>query len=662
MAIGGASLDVNGIVGQLMSLEQRPIAALNKKEADYQAKISGYGSVSGALSTFQTAVQELNKEEKFQSLKATPSDATAFTSTASGKAEPGNHSINVTALAQMQKLSAAGQTSDTANIGNGTPTKLTFDFGRITGGTLDPSSGKYTGATFSSNGQGSKTIAIDASNNNLQGIRDAINAAKIGITASIINDGSTTPFSLTLSSTKMGANNSLKISASGDEAVTALLANDPAEKQNLTQSVMAQNAVLTVDGVTINKESNSISGVIPGVDFELLKTTSSPASVAVTRDSSAITTLVQNFVKNFNDLNKTFQDTTAYNPATKQGAVLQGDATLRVLQSQIRAVLNTPVSNTGGTLTTLSQIGLTFQKDGTMALDTTRLNAAITKNPNDVARLFATVGNSSDPLISYSNSASKTGSYPINITQHATRGSLGGCEEIESLIIEKGENDGLNITVDGVSASIVLAPGTYSEDALANEVQAKINGANTLSGAGISVSVVHDRFGYLITSNSFGSKSSVEVTGGSGALNLLGKTPVYTQGKDVEGTINGAKATGSGQTLSAQGGVASGLKVLVSGGPLGERGKIHYSQGYAVTLNNLITSVLAKDGQLETRKKGINNSIKDVSSHRDTIQQRLPLQEARFRKQYSTLETTLSNMSKTSNYLNQQLSNLPRPY
>ena len=76
----------------------------------------------------------------------------------------------------------------------------------------------------------------------------------------------------------------------------------------------------------------------------------------------------------------------------------------------------------------------------------------------------------------------------------------------------------------------------------------------------------------------------------------------------------------------------------------------------------MITSVLAKDGQLESRKKGINNSIKDVASHRDTIQQRLPLQEARFRKQYSTLETTLSNMSKTSNYLNQQLSNLPRPY
>jgi len=661
VAIGSASLDVNGIVNQLMSLEQRPVAALNKKEGDYQAKISAYGSVSGALSTFQTSVQELGKQEKFQSLKATSSDLTAFTATAAAKAEPGSHSISITSLAQMQKLAAAGQTSDTANIGNGDPTKLTFDFGSIKGGTLDPATGKYAGANFMSNGQGSKTLTIDASNNTLLGIRDAINAAKIGVNASVINDGTDTPYALTLSATNMGANNSLKISAKGDEVISALLAHDPTGIQNLSQTVAAQNAVLTIDGVVVNKASNTISEVIPGVSFELLKATTSPASLSIARDSSAVTNLIQNFVKNFNDLNKTFQDLTAYNAATKQGAVLQGDATLRLLQSQIRAVLNTPVSNTGGALTNLSQIGLSFQKDGTMALDTSKFNAAITKYPNDVASLFATVGNSSDSLLSYANSASNTGTYPVNISQHATRGSLGSCEEIESLIIEEGENDALNVSVNGVSAAITLAAGTYSEDSLATEIQAKINGASTLSSAGLAVSVVHDRYGYLVTSNTYGAKSSVEISG-TGALNIFGKSPINTPGKDVVGTINGSPATGAGQTLSADAGAALGLKVQVLGGALGERGKVSYSQGYAHTLNTLITAVLAKDGQIESRKKGINNSIKDITSHRDTIQQRLPLQEARFRKQYSTLETSLSNMSKTSNYLNQQLSNLPRPY
>ena len=93
MAIAGANLDVNGIVGQLMSIEQRPVAVLNKKEADYQAKISAYGGISGALSSFQTTVQSLSKLDKFQTVKATSSDPDALTSSATDKAASGTHSL-----------------------------------------------------------------------------------------------------------------------------------------------------------------------------------------------------------------------------------------------------------------------------------------------------------------------------------------------------------------------------------------------------------------------------------------------------------------------------------------------------------------------------------------------------------------------------------------
>jgi len=372
---------------------------------------------------------------------------------------------------------------------------------------------------------------------------------------------------------------------------------------------------------------------------------------------------VQNFAKGYNDLNKTVQDLSAYNPTSKQGAVLQGDSTVRLLQSQMRQILNTPITNTGGAYTNLAQIGITIQKDGTMAVDTSKLNAAIDKNPNDVASLFATVGNPSDPLLSFSTagSSTKAGTYPVHITKLATQGSFAGCEDYDSLIIKRGKNDELNVTVDGVNAAINLAEGEYTVAGLAAEVQSKINGAGTLAKAGVSVTVSHDQYGYIITSNSFGSKSSVDVTG-EGLRNLLGESPVVTQGEDVAGTINGSAASGSGKTLTATEGAALGIKVTVAGGNTGGRGQINYSQGYAQNLNNLLTAILAKDGQLESRKNGINNSIKDISTHRDTLQQRLPLQEARYKKQYSNLETMLSNMSKTSNYLSQQLSNLPRPY
>jgi len=663
VAIGGANLDVSGIVGQLMSLEQRPIAALNKKEGDYQAKISAYGNVSGALSGFQSAVQSLSSLEKFQSLKATSSDATVLTATAASKAASGTHSLTVSSLAQAQKLSVAGQISDSASIGSGAPSKLSFDFGSIAGGTFDTTSGKYTGATFATNGQGVKSITIDSGNNSLQGIRDTINAAKIGVTASLINNGSDTPFSLTLSPTGMGMNNSLKISVDGDEAISALLAHDPAAIQNLNQTVTAQSANFAVDGVSVSKDSNSVAEVIPGVTLEIKKTTDTPVSLTVARDSSGITSSVQGFVKAYNDMNKTLQDLSSYNAATKQGAILQGDSTVRLLQSQIKSILNTPISNSGGELTTLSQIGITLQKDGTMALDTSRLDSAINKNADDVASLFTTVGKTSDPLVSYSTAgtSTKTGAFPLNITQLATKGSLAGCEEVETLIIEAGDNDELDVTINGVGAAIELAPGTYTEDTLAAEVQSKINGASALSGAGISVSVKHDQFGFVLTSNAYGSKSTVEVDG-TAAYNLFGEYPVVTPGVDVAGTINGSPAKGSGQTLATDGGAALGLKVVVSGGALGERGKVNYSEGYAVALNNLLTSILAKNGQIESRKTGINNSIKDIGTRRGAIEQRLPLQEARFRKQYSNLETTLSNMNKTSSYLNQQLANLPKPY
>lgn len=660
MAIGSANLDVNGIVGQLMALEQRPIATLNKKEGDYQAKISAFGNVSSALSGFQTSLQDLTKPEKFQSQKASSSDPDVLTASASAKASPGTHALSVSSLAQAQKLAAAGQSSEVTSIGTGAPATLTFDFGSIEGGSLDEASGKYKDASFKPSGQGSKTVVIDASNNSLKGIRNAINAANVGVTATIINDGSGAPFRLTLSPAGNGASNSLKVSVSGEEAIETLLAHDPAGTQNLTETSSAKSAVFTLDGVTISKPGNSVADVIPGVTLELLDTSSAPVTLSVGRESATITSSVQSFVKGYNDLNKTLQDLSSYNATTKQGAILQGDSTLRVLQSQIRGILNTPVNNTGGAYNNLTQIGITLQKDGTMALDTTKLNAAISSNPQDVASLFASVGTASDPLLAYGAAGAKTGSYPVNVTKLATKGSWGSCEEVESLVIEAGENDGLNVSVNGVSAAVVLTPGKYTEDSLATEIQSKINGANTLSSAGISVTVIHDQFGYLVTSNTFGSKSSVDISG-TGALNLFGKTPISTLGSDVEGTINGSPASGSGQTLTATSGAALGLKVDVSGGAVGERGKISYSQGYAHTLNNLITSVLAKDGQLESRKKGLNSSIKDVENRRNTLQQRLPLQEARLRKQYSKLETSLENMNKTSNYLTQQIANQPKP-
>lgn len=657
-ATSGSNIDVASIVSQLMTVEQRPLAALAKKEASYQAKLSAIGTLQGALSGFQSALSAMSDISKFQTMTAASSDSMVLSATATSKAIAGTYTLDVTSLAQAQKLVAAGQTSSTASIGTGVATTLTFDFGTIAGGAFDSVSGKYTGSTFTSNGNGTKTVTIDATNNSLQGIRDAINSANIGVTATIINDGSGTPYRLALASSAIGSSNSLKISVAGDAALGSLLAHDPAATQNLSETVTAQNANFKVNGVSVSKSSNTVTDVIEGVTLTLQKTTTTSASLTVARDTASIQSSVAAFVKAYNDLNKTLKDVSSYDPATKKGAILQGDAVVRGIQSQVRAALNNPVSGAGA-LTHLSQIGVTFQKDGTLALDSTKLSAAITSNPADIAALFATVGRASDSLVSYTSAAStvRAGSYAVNIAQLATQGNLVGSAAVGTLTISTGSNDALNVTVNGVSTSVALAAGTYTAATLAAEVQAKINGASALSSAGASVAVTESGGVFTLTSNSYGSTSNVTVSG-TGASNLLGGAPISTAGLDVAGTIDGQAATGSGQFLTGDAGSVLGLKVQVSGGALGARGTVNYSHGYSYTLDNLMDSMLASDGLIAGKTKGLNSSITDIGKQRDALNVRLAALQKQYTAQFAALDVMLSKMNQTSLYLTQQLATL----
>ena len=418
----GSNLDVNSIVTQLLNIERRPITILDRREAGIQAKITAFGSLQGALSSFQTAARGLSDASKFLAFKSSSSDITVAGVSASSIATAASYTLDVTTLAQAQKLVAVGQATANATVGNGT---LSFDFGTISGGTFDSITGKYTGAAFASNGGGIKTVTIDNTNNSLQGIRDAINSANIGVSASIVNDGSAaTPYRLVLTSANQGVANSLKISVSGAGALSNLLAQDPATTQNLSQTITAQNATFKVDGVSISKSSNTISDVISGVTFNLLKPLAS-TTLAVARDTQTVTSSVQAFVKAFNDVNTTLTSVSDYNAATQQGAILQGDSSVRNIQNQIRNTLNTTIAGLGGNLTALNQIGVSFLKDGTLALDSTKLQNAVNNNFTDIAGLFAAVGKSSDSLVSFLSSGASTlpGNYAVSISQVATQGN-----------------------------------------------------------------------------------------------------------------------------------------------------------------------------------------------------------------------------------------------
>lgn len=646
----GSGLDVNGLVSQLMALEQRPLTLLATKEAKYQAQLSAYGSMKGALSSFQSAVAALATPAKFTAVKASVADTAVLTASASPSASAGSYSIQVQTLAQAQKLKSGTFAATTTTVGTGT---LTIQFGTYSGGsfTLNPD-------------KSAKTITIGSSNASLSGVRDAINAADAGVAASIVNDGS--GYRLVVSSKDAGLANALKITVADndlnntDAAGLSQLVYDASTggTTNLTQTVAAQNATAVIDGITVTKSTNTLTDAIDGVTLTLLKE-GSTTTLSVAKDTAGIKAAVESFVKAYNDLNKTLTDMSKYDAVNKQASILTGDATVRSVQSQLRALFNTALSSAGGGLTTLADIGVTFQTDGTLKLDATKLTNALNDGSKDISTLFAAIGKPSDSLVGFVSSTADTqdGSYAINVSQLATRGkTVGGGAAV--LTINAGSNDTLSVTVDGVSASLTLAAGTYTATTLAAEIQSRINGASALSSAGIGVTVTQDLGVLTVTSNRYGSSSKVAITGGTAAADLFGAA-TQTDGVDVAGSIGGVAASGSGQALTGAGD-ASGLKVNITGGATGDRGTIGFARGYADLLDKLVGRMLENDGLVDGRMDGINASIKELGTRREALTRRLEQIEKRYRAQFTALDAMIASMTQTSTYLQQQLANLPK--
>lgn len=422
------AFDVPKLVAQLMAVERRPIDQLNARIASYETKISSFGTLSGLVSSFQTAAKNLGAS--LQKLSATPSDPGLFSAAAGNAAVPGSYAISVAQLAQPHNLVAAGRASSTAAIGDGTPTTITFDFGTISGGTL--TDGIYSGAAFAPKGSGSASIVIDAGNNTLEGIRAAINAAGIGVTATLVNDGSGTPWRLALTSGSSGAGNSMKITTSGgDGAIDSLLAYDPAGTQHLTQTLAAQNAQLTVNGIAITSASNTVSDAIQGVALTLRNTTATPASLSVARDTPSINTAASGFVDAYNALASQIKSRSAFGSDGKGAGALAGDGTLRLMQEQLRGIFNTPAS--GGALTTLTEVGISFQKDGSLQLDGSKLESAIAAGFSDVTRLFSSPTGYATRLEAWAKSALAPGGLIDTRTQNLNKYVRERNEEIDKL-------------------------------------------------------------------------------------------------------------------------------------------------------------------------------------------------------------------------------------
>jgi flagellar hook-associated protein 2 len=873
----GSGLDVDAIVTKLMQVEAAPLSNFDKKTAGVQAKLSAYGTLNGALSTFQGSLTNLAKPASFQSVSSLSSNTDVLVGSAQASAVAGLYKINVSQIAQAQTLTSAGQASVNTVIGTGT---LSFQLGTVSGGSFgiqggalaaaaaaggiangaltingtaittssatrsaqlladainakstttgvtataaatnssatlfgngglttfgdidtsgagtysltvggvnlisqgtgivagagvtaasidavlagnnsvtaalaaagisftgnasdgslvftqadggnlavtesvtgtvtggigktsaDPNAGSsetaysagitltstsaspikiggsdparagftagtggtYLGASFEQDGsQLSGSVVIDSSNNTLQGIRDAINKAALGVTATIVSDGSATPNHLVLQSSKTGASTTIKLSVDGgDVALTNLLGYDPAGVQNLKQNTAAQSTILDVNGIAVTSATNSVSGAIQGVSLTVGAVGS--ANLTVAKDSAAVKTGVEAFVKAYNDLNKAIKDLSSYDPTTKKGGALLGDSTAQNIQSQVRRQLTTSITGLTGKLTTLSQIGISFQKDGTLNLDSTKLGTAITNNFSDIGSLFAAIGTASDSLVTVAGSSAKTkpGSYGLNITTLPGQASLTSENALAgttAIAASTTWNIKLNDT-DPSSASrygtITVPTGNYTPAQLATLLQSSINASPNFVAEGVTVTV--DGGGKLvITTSRYGSSANVGISSLTGTAyeDVFGTTPVTTAGVDVAGILGGKDVVGSGRFLTGAAGTdVDGLKLEITGGALGDRGTVNFSQGYAHSLGALASSFLGSTGTITGRTNGLNASIKDIAKQKETFSERLVDIEKRYRAQYTALDTSISSLNSTSSFLTQQFAALAK--
>lgn len=191
-------------------------------------------------------------------------------------------------------------------------------------------------------------------------------------------------------STDTGAENAFQLSASGDPGLTDLAFNPAAPgATSMSMTQVSQDAALTINGLEISSASNKLDGVVENMVFDLKRSGETSVEVDVTGDAASMRAEIEKFVSAWNDLNKTIADQTKYDAGSKVAGVLQGNGTVVSVQRQLRNLLTQSVD--GATLSRLSEAGIELQRDGSLSIKGSKLDAALA-NPANVQTLFSASG------------------------------------------------------------------------------------------------------------------------------------------------------------------------------------------------------------------------------------------------------------------------------
>lgn len=758
-----SNLNISEIVDTIISYERVPVLYLEREKELKTQQVAAYKAVLAKFLALKTRISLLKRASSYDKASIDISDTTVLSASANGRITAGTYNLRVVSLARNHQVASQGFDDATTEIlGTGT-IKLAVGENSLT------------------------TINIESGSNSLVSVKDAINNANVGITASIVNDGtSSKPYRLLLTANKTGMKNDIdfQVSLSGGETLDFVnssfdnpetisfstestsqvslgttasysgsenkiytftiagagtqtvgtdtitiewtdgtnsgsilvtqadteveLIGDGADGLKLSFSVgdlvagdtlqvntfapllqKAADAQITVgaDGsgggspIIINSETNEFEDIIPGLTLDVKRECDSGETVTIKTDidSSAIKGMIDDFVAKYNDVMQFINNQFRYDTETTESGVLFSNYSLQVMQSSLRSSSTFVVSGLEDEINSLSSIGVRTGFNGELkTANSARLLDAIKSNLDNFIKLFTDSGVSSSPYIEFVSSSNNTVAgedYEIDITQAATKGYHQGTaisDPSTSPITLDNTNNVIKLTVDGmVSNEIVLTERTYSSgDELANEIQTRLDSDSKIKNRGVIVKWVEFAgTGYLkITSGSYGSGSSIRMVTSiaNSAYSILGLSGGVTHaGDDVEGTINGEKATGKGQILTGDEGnlTTEGLKlkITLSGNQLvsGAEGTITTARGLATridkTLENITKSI---DGSIARQTSALNKQIEAIDKQIEDYNERLERRREDLYKQFLVMEDALAQYQAEGSYLTTQLESI----
>lgn len=678
----GSGIDTNNIVKQLTEIERSaPQGRIDSKRELAETKISDFGLLSSALATLQTSADALVDPEGLFSKTAsfTDSDALAPTSL-STDVQPGIYNFQVEAIAQAQALAFDEYASINAVVGEGT---LTFNFGNWTRDVddLDVDLDTTEPLSFTQDADHeSVTITIDSTNNTLKGLKNAINDADMGVTASIVYTGTGYKLSILAES---GANNELKIDAveSGDPGLANFMFDETVPER---ETQIGVDAELTINGLTVNRSSNTIDDIVDGLTLDVYKAApGQTVTITVSEDKAFAEQNIRDFVDAYNsfleELEPIFGITEVENEdgeTEKVEGSLAKDSLAKSILSRIRTTIASAIPGlTNSDFTSLTNIGLRTELDGTLSFSEDEFSDAMENRFEDVQKLFApqTYSDSSDITVNSYKDATTSGEYDIVITTAPTRGYLNGgtinngvgFAEFPNFDTSIGPKDyTFKVRLNGTESDTITIPeAVYADEAeLAAAIQLAINSDANLQAVNGVVTTEYDSDNnrFVFRSAQYGTSSKVSIIEASTDIeNDLGMGVAGgNAGVAVAGTINGVAGFGSANVLlPALGEPGEGLAMII--GENATSGKVNFSRGFAGELSTLLEQFLDKDGVIALREDSLEDSLDSLDDDQDSLDRKMTAYQERLINQFIAMERIIGSLNSSGSFLENLIDTLP---